>query len=99
MRTLLKATLEVEAASKAILDGTLPKILDKLMATIKPEAAYFTAMGGERCMLLFFDLKEPYMIPVIAEQLFIPLKAKIEMIPVMNAEDVTKGLTAFMALK
>ncbi len=97
MRTLLKCTLDTEATNKAILDGSLPKIVDKLMATTKPEAAYFSAADGYRTLFLFFDMVDSSMMPVIGEPLFIGLKARVEVIPVMNQAELQKGLTAFMA--
>lgn len=97
MRTLLKCTLDTDAANKAIVDGSLPQIIDKLMATTKPEAVYFTAVDGYRTMLLFFDMVDSSMIPLIGEPLFIQLKARVEVIPVMNQAELQKGLLAFMA--
>jgi hypothetical protein len=43
---------------------------------------------------LVFDLKDPSDIPTIAEPLFMILKAKVEFTPVMNADDLQKGLKA-----
>jgi hypothetical protein len=45
-----------------------------------------------RTMFLFFDLKDPSQMPAIAEPLFFQLGAKVDYTPVMNAEDVRKGL-------
>ena len=94
MRTLLKATLEVSASNKAVMDGTLPKIMQATMEKIKPEASYFTAMDGCRCCIMVFDLKDPSEIPGIAEPFFQQLNAKVEFSPVMNADDLKKGLEA-----
>ena len=94
MRTLLKATLEVTASNKAIMDGTLPKIMQATMEKIKPEASYFTAMDGCRSCIMVFDLKDPSEIPGIAEPFFLQLNAKVEFSPVMNADDLKKGLEA-----
>jgi hypothetical protein len=92
MRTLLKATLEVTASNKAIMEGSLPKIMQATMEKLKPEASYFTAMDGCRTCFMVFDLKDPSEIPVIAEPFFLHLNAKVEFSPVMNAEDLKKGL-------
>jgi hypothetical protein len=42
--------------------------------------------------MLFFDLAEPSQMVEIAEPLFSQLNADVEFIPVMNAEDLRKGL-------
>jgi hypothetical protein len=92
MRMLLKASMEVNAGNKAIKSGTLPKIMQGLMEELKPEATYFTAIGGKRTALIFFDMKDSSQIPPIAERFFMELNAEVEFLPVMNAEDLKKGL-------
>jgi len=93
MRMMLKVTVPVEAGNKAIKDGTLPKTLQATMQQLKPEAAYFFAENGVRTALYFFNLQDVSQIPVIAEPLFMGMNAALTMIPVMNAEDLQKGLT------
>jgi len=92
MRTLLKVTLDVEAANKALQDGTLPKIMQSTNEKLKPEASYFLPMEGCRTALFIFDLKDASEIPGISEPFFMSLNAKVEFSPVMNAEDLQKGL-------
>ncbi|MGW1613209.1 hypothetical protein ACWCQZ_28010 [Streptomyces sp. NPDC002285] len=92
MRVLLKANLDTEKGNEAIRAGKLPQVIQELMQKIKPEAAYFTTEQGMRTMFLFFDLEDPSQMPVIAEPLFFELGAKVDYTPVMNAEDVQKGL-------
>jgi hypothetical protein len=43
---------------------------------------------------MVFDLKDPSEIPGIAEPFFMHLNAKVDFCPVMNAEDLQKGLEA-----
>ena len=64
------------------------------MAKLKPEAAYCVAERGRRCALFFFDMRDASDIPGIAEPLFVGLHAEIELAPVMNADDLKKGLGA-----
>jgi hypothetical protein len=59
---------------------------------IKPEAAYFGTENGKRTGYIFFDLNDPAQIPVIAEPLFQRLESTVEFIPVMNADDLQRGL-------
>ncbi|MER5432114.1 hypothetical protein [Streptomyces sp. NPDC002588] len=92
MRMMLKASMDTERANELIRNGTLGKLIEESMAQIKPEAAYFTAEGGRRTAFLFFDLADPSDMPVISEPFFLELGADISYIPVMNREDVQKGL-------
>lgn len=96
MRTLLRVTMDdVEAANKAIQDGSLPMIIKTTMEKLKPEASYFHTNNGNRSCFMVFDLKDPSEIPVISEPFFTKLKARVEYCPVMNAEELQKGLEAW----
>ena len=59
---------------------------------LKPEAAYFLAEDGKRPALFFFNMQDVSHIPVIVEPLFMGMNASGTMVPVMNAEDLQKGL-------
>jgi hypothetical protein len=92
MRMLLKMTVPVERGNETIIDGSLPRKLQAIMADLKPEAAYFLTMDGQRTALVVFDLQDPSQIPTIAEPFFIGFDADVELYPVMTAEDLAKGL-------
>ncbi len=92
MRTMLTVRMPVEAANAAVEDGRLGKVIAATMERLKPEAAYFTAVGGDRGGYIVFDLKHPSDIPSICEPFFVELGAKIELTPVMTPEDVQAGL-------
>ena len=92
MRTMLKFSVPVERGNAAISDGTIAKTLETITTKLKPEAAYFTAVDGKRGGLIFFDLADPSQIPEVVEPLFLNLNAATELSPVMNAEDLRKGL-------
>jgi hypothetical protein len=92
MRMMLRVTIPVEQGNKAIKDGSLPEIMKSALDNLRPEAAYFLPDSGIRTALIFFDLKDPSQIPVIAEPLFMGLNAAVEFVPVMNADDLRAGL-------
>ena len=92
MRTMLRWTVPVEAGNKGIHNGAIAKTIEAIMASLKPEAAYFLAEGGRRSGMVVFDLKDPSEIPQIAEPLFQQLNASVEFLPVMNADDLKRAL-------
>jgi hypothetical protein len=92
MRTILTFTVPVEAGNAAIKSGALQQVTESLMATLKPEAAYFYAKDGKRSGLIVFDMKETSDIPSIAEPLFLQLNAAVEMHPCMDRADLQKAL-------
>lgn len=92
MRMMLRWSVPVEAGNDAIEDGTLTQVIQSMMETLKPEAAYFMAEGGDRAGMMVFDMTDPAQIPQIAEPLFMNLDAAVEFIPVMNADDLKRAL-------
>jgi hypothetical protein len=92
MRTLLKFWVPVEKGNAAYKDGSLAATVQALVARLEPEAAYFMPDNGRRCGFMVFDMKDPSQIPQIAEDLFTRLHAEIAFTPVMDLEDLKRGL-------
>ncbi|CAM5249641.1 hypothetical protein SALBM311S_13033 [Streptomyces alboniger] len=93
MRVLLKAQMDTEKANDAIRNGTLGKLIQESVEQFKPEAAYFTTDNGERTAYFVFDMQDSSQMPVLSEPFFLTLGAKITYTPVMNLDDVQKGLS------
>jgi hypothetical protein len=92
MRMMLKVSIPVEPGNAAVKDGVLKKVVEEAMGRLKPEAAYFFAENGCRTAMMVFDLADASDIPSIAEPFFMALNAGVTLVPVMNAEDLGKGL-------
>jgi hypothetical protein len=93
MRMMMKVQMDTEAASNAIADGSLPQVMEETLGRLKPEAAYFGPENGMRTAFIVFDLDDPSQLPPITEPLFNRLKANVQMFPVMDREDLQKGLS------
>jgi hypothetical protein len=93
MRMMLKAHLDNSAGSQAISDGSLPVVMQKMMETLKPEAAYFGPDHGVRTAFVIFDMADPSELPAMTEPLYSQLGANVEIFPVMNQEDLQRGLS------
>jgi hypothetical protein len=98
MRMMVKFKVPVEAGNEAVRAGKVAKVFQRIMDDVKPEAAYFFAEGGERAGLIVFDMRESSQVAEVAERFFFGLNARIEMIPVMAAEDLQKGLAGVEAI-
>lgn len=84
--------MPVSRGNQAIAQGKLQKMMPDILGQLKPEAAYFGAMDGNRTALIFCDLSDTSMIPATIEPFFMGLEAEINIYPVMNAEDLMKGI-------
>ncbi|WP_208430640.1 hypothetical protein [Methyloligella halotolerans] len=91
---MLKARFPMEPANRAIEAGRFGRIIEATIERLEPEATYFFTERGCRAALFIFDLTDQADIPIFAEPLFSELDAELEVQPVMNAEDLTKGLDA-----
>jgi len=92
MRMLLRVSIPVEAGNAAVKDGTLSSTIERLVADVKPEAAYFFADdNGNRSGSIVFDMKDSSEIPGIAEPWFLAFNAKVSFRPVMSPKDLAKA--------
>ncbi|NKZ02506.1 hypothetical protein [Actinomadura latina] len=94
MRVMLTAVMDTQVSNEAVKSGRLPDIVRSLIDRLDPEAAYFGPGQGGRSCVMVFDMQDVSTIPSIAEPLFQELGAKIDVHPVMNREDLEKGLAA-----
>lgn len=92
MRVLLRFTFPTETGNPGIKSGKVGEMLSSVLSELKPEAAYFTAVGGDRGGFIVFDLQETWQIPAKIEPFFLALGAKVELTPVMTAEEVGRGI-------
>jgi hypothetical protein len=94
MRTLLRVRINTVAGNRAIANGSVNKILGELAQKLNPEAAYFFDDKGQRAASFVFDMEDSSQIPALVEPLFQELEAEVELHPVMNLDDLQKGLAA-----
>jgi len=89
---LLRVSIPVDAGNAAIKAGTLGTTIDKILADLKPEAAYFLADdNGNRSGSIVFDMKDTSQIPAIAEPWFLAFNAKVSLRPVMSPQDLASA--------
>ena len=94
MRVMLIAHMSTEVSNQGVHDGRIGELLQRTMAQLKPEAAYFGPHEGGRTAFVVFDLEDVSQIPAVSEPFFQELGARVDIFPVMTAEDVARGLAA-----
>ncbi len=93
MRVMARITMPTEAGNEAIKNGTLGATMQRAEAQWKPEGMYFTTFDGRRTAYMVFDLPDSSDMPTFAEPFFDGLNADVQLAPVMNVEDLQKGLS------
>ena len=94
MRMMARISIPVEAGNKGIQSGALPKLIQQAGEQWKPEAMYFTTFDGRRTAYIVFDMPDSSAVPQFAEPFFMELNAEVQFAPVMNGEDLQKGLSS-----
>ena len=88
-----------ETMNPLISNGKIGEVMERRLGELKPEAAYFTTSEeGERCAFVIVDLKDASEMPRVVEPFFVELNARVTASPVMNVEDLKKGLGSLRQL-
>ena len=90
MRFIMVVSLSTEVGNQLMKDPSGVKTLEEYLNKIKPEAAYFSELYGERTFFIVLDLPTPDAIPVVAEPMF-KLGARVGFHVAMNLEDLKKA--------
>ena len=93
MRTMITVQLPAAAGNKAMLDGSLAKVIGQFIERNKPEACFFTTSGGKRTGYFVIDLKTSSDMPVVGEAFFLQLDADVTFQPVMTIDELKDGLS------
>ena len=93
MRVMARISMPTAPGNRAITDGTVGKLMQGAADRWHPESMYFTTFDGKRTAYMVFDLPDASDIPPFAEPFFEGLEADVEIAPVMNAQDLQKGLS------
>jgi hypothetical protein len=92
VRFLIRTRIPTEVGNKVVQDPNFLKKLEDYMNKVKPEAAYFMPIDGHRSIAFIVNIGSNEQVPAIVEPLFQWMGANVDVIPVMNFDDLKKGL-------
>ena len=92
MRMMAIVEFDLEKGNEVVSSGAIDGIFKRVMDELRPEAAYFGPVNGQRGAYLIVNMDDSSKIPLFSETLFQEMHATIEWIPVMNADDLQRGL-------
>jgi len=92
MRVMAKITIPVESGSRAVKDGSIGGLIQSAAERWKPEAMYFGTFEGLRTAFVVFDMPDSSDMVAFGEPFFMAVDAEVEVVPIMNADDLQKGL-------
>lgn len=94
MRFMLTVRFDMQAGNAAVSSGQVAQLLRSAMEQLKPEAAYFGPIDGNRGCYMVVNFDDPSQIPSITESFFQNLHATVTFVPVMNPDELARGVAA-----
>ena len=88
MRMLVEIDIPLEPFNTYVRDGTAGEKIGLILDDLKPEATYFTDLGGSRGAVIIVDVPEASAVPSIAEPWFLTFNADVRFRIVMGPEDL-----------
>jgi hypothetical protein len=92
MRFLIRTRIPTEPGNKMVQDPDFLKKLEDYINRVKPEASYFMPIEGQRSAAFIVNAESNDQLPAMVEPLFQWMGANVDVIPVMNFDDLKKGL-------
>ncbi len=93
MRFMIQFSIPTQYGNEIVRSGKIGKVIKKVGEEFKPEAMYFYPADGLRAGCLFIQSDNPAICTAIGERLWFGLQAHITITPVMNPDDLNKGLS------
>jgi hypothetical protein len=88
---IMQVKLPLEPFNTLVRNGSAQAVMQRVLADLKPEAAYFTAINGHRGGFLVVDMNDPAEIPRLAEPWFLNFNAQVDFHPAMTPEDLGRA--------
>jgi hypothetical protein len=92
MRVMIRFSFPADLGNEIVSSGKINQIFKSLLDDLKPEAAYFFPESGQRGGLFVVNMADSSDVAKMLEPIWLGIKADVTVTPVMNGEDLQKGL-------
>lgn len=92
MRFMVEFAIPTSFGNEIVRSGRIEKVFKGLIEDFKPEAMYFYPADGVRGGCFFIQSDNPALGVAVGERLWFGLQAHVTVKPVMNGEELGKGL-------
>lgn len=92
MRVLLNVEIDTAKGNELVASGQMEAVMQKILGKLHPEAAYFYPHNGHRAFTLVVDARDGASTPSFVEPFWTELRARVEAMPCMNADELAEGL-------
>ncbi len=91
MKMLLSVEFPLEPFNSHVRSGKAGEIIGRILASIKPETAYFTEHDGKRGGIFVVNVQNAADIPSFAEPFYLNFQASCKFRVLMSPEDLHKA--------
>jgi hypothetical protein len=88
MKMLMSVRFPHEPFNTLVREGSVGKIIRRILDDLKPESIYFTEQDGNRGCVAIINVNKPSDIPSIAEPFFLNFNADCELRIAMSPADL-----------
>lgn len=92
MRHMIKFSIPVDEGNGLVKSGKIGENFQSIMEDFKPEASYFFTENGQRSGLMILNITDSADLVKVVESFWFGLHADVSVTPVLNGEDLAKGL-------
>lgn len=93
MKCMVTFSFPTDSGNALVSSGKIKEVFGHLMTDLKPEAAYFYPVAGQRGGHFIINMNDSSDVVTVADRFWIGLGADVEITPVMSPEDLGKGLS------
>ena len=91
MRYLMRVSIPNEPFNSYVREGTVGRLMGRILEETKPESIYFTEQDGRRGALAVYNIEKVSQVPVLSEPWFLTFDAECHFQIAMTPDDLKQA--------